>query len=75
MTTLKAKFDTVQLPKSFLAVNVSEKHEQEARRASEIAEREKSATADNKAEAERVEEWKRQVERSQVDGVSGKVDR
>jgi len=75
LTTLKAKFDTVQLPKSFLAVNVSEKHEQEARRASEIAEREKSATADNKAEAERVEEWKRQVERSQVDGVSGKVDR
>lgn len=38
ITTLKAKFDTVQLPKSFLAVNVSDKHEQEARRLSEIAE-------------------------------------
>lgn len=38
ITTLKAKFDTVQLPKSFLAVNVSDKHEQEARRMSEIAE-------------------------------------
>ena len=30
ISTLKAKFNTVQLPKSFLAVNVSEKHEQEA---------------------------------------------
>jgi len=68
ISTLKAKFDTVQLPKSFLAVNVSEKHEQEARRASEIAEREKLAMEENKAEVERVEEWKRQVERSQVDG-------
>ncbi|KAJ9656539.1 inositol hexakisphosphate and diphosphoinositol-pentakisphosphate kinase [Neophaeococcomyces mojaviensis] len=38
ISTLKAKFNTVQLPKSFLAVNVSDKHEQEARRASEIAE-------------------------------------
>ena len=26
---LKAKFDTVKLPKSFLAVNLSEKHAQE----------------------------------------------
>merc|ERR1712093_285384 len=32
ISTLKAKFNTVQLPKSFLAVNVSEKHEQEAER-------------------------------------------
>ncbi|KAK5957088.1 inositol hexakisphosphate and diphosphoinositol-pentakisphosphate kinase [Knufia fluminis] len=79
ISILKAKFDTVQLPKSFLAVNVSEKHEQEARRASEIAEREKSAIADNKAEVERVEEWKKQVERSQMEasgsgsaGASGK---
>ncbi|RMZ86636.1 hypothetical protein DV736_g6134, partial [Chaetothyriales sp. CBS 134916] len=30
ISTLKAKFDTVQLPKSFLAVNVSEKHEMDA---------------------------------------------
>ncbi|KIW66729.1 hypothetical protein, variant 2 [Phialophora macrospora] len=30
ISTLKAKFNTVQLPKSFLAVNVSDKHEQEA---------------------------------------------
>lgn len=28
--TFKAKFDTVKLPKSFLAVNLSEKHAQEA---------------------------------------------
>ncbi|EXJ68760.1 uncharacterized protein A1O5_07691 [Cladophialophora psammophila CBS 110553] len=32
ISTLKAKFNTVQLPKSFLAVNVSEKHEEEAQR-------------------------------------------
>lgn len=32
ISTLKAKFNTVQLPKSFLAVNVSDKHEQEAER-------------------------------------------
>ena len=32
ISTLKAKFNTVQLPKSFLAVNVREKHEQEAER-------------------------------------------
>lgn len=32
ISTLKAKFNTVELPKSFLAVNVSEKHEQEAER-------------------------------------------
>lgn len=32
ISTLKAKFNTVQLPKSFLAVNVSEKHEEEAER-------------------------------------------
>ena len=30
ISTLKAKFNTVQLPKSFLAVNVSDKHEEEA---------------------------------------------
>jgi inositol-hexakisphosphate/diphosphoinositol-pentakisphosphate 1-kinase len=30
LSTLKAKFNTVQLPKSFLAVNVSAKHEEEA---------------------------------------------
>lgn len=30
ISTLKAKFDTVQLPKSFLAVNVSAKHEEDA---------------------------------------------
>ena len=30
VSTLKAKFDTVQLPKSFLAVNVSDKHEKDA---------------------------------------------
>ncbi|ETI22790.1 hypothetical protein G647_06866 [Cladophialophora carrionii CBS 160.54] len=30
ISSLKAKFNTVQLPKSFLAVNVSDKHEQEA---------------------------------------------
>ena len=30
ISTLKAKFDTVQLPKSFLAVNVSDKHEADA---------------------------------------------
>lgn len=43
ISTLKAKFNTVQLPKSFLAVNVSDKHEQEARRASEIAESQKKS--------------------------------
>ncbi|KIV85932.1 hypothetical protein PV11_01582 [Exophiala sideris] len=32
LSTLKAKFNTVQLPKSFLAVNVSDKHEEEAER-------------------------------------------
>ncbi|KIX02831.1 uncharacterized protein Z518_08774 [Rhinocladiella mackenziei CBS 650.93] len=32
ISTLKAKFNTVQLPKSFLAVNVSEKHEEDAER-------------------------------------------
>ncbi|KIW91548.1 uncharacterized protein Z519_07514 [Cladophialophora bantiana CBS 173.52] len=32
ISTLKAKFNTVQLPKTFLAVNVSEKHEEEAQR-------------------------------------------
>ncbi|KAL2402418.1 Inositol hexakisphosphate and diphosphoinositol-pentakisphosphate kinase [Exophiala dermatitidis] len=32
ISTLKAKFNTVQLPKSFLAVNVSYKHEEEAQR-------------------------------------------
>ncbi|RMZ81904.1 hypothetical protein DV738_g2031, partial [Chaetothyriales sp. CBS 135597] len=31
ISTLKAKFNTVQLPKSFLAVNVSDKHEMDAR--------------------------------------------
>jgi inositol-hexakisphosphate/diphosphoinositol-pentakisphosphate 1-kinase len=30
ISTLKAKFNTVQLPKSFLAVNVSDKHEEAA---------------------------------------------
>ncbi|RMD40173.1 hypothetical protein DV735_g4953, partial [Chaetothyriales sp. CBS 134920] len=30
ISTLKAKFNTVQLPKSFLAVNVSDKHEMDA---------------------------------------------
>ena len=30
--TLTAKFDTVKLPKSFLAVNVSEKHAEEVER-------------------------------------------
>ena len=30
ITSLKNKFDTVQLPQSFLAVNVSDKHEQDA---------------------------------------------
>lgn len=31
ISTLRAKFNTVELPKSFLAVNVSEKHEEERR--------------------------------------------
>jgi inositol-hexakisphosphate/diphosphoinositol-pentakisphosphate 1-kinase len=35
ISTLKAKFDTVQLPKSFLAVNVSAKHEEDAQGAGE----------------------------------------
>ena len=36
ISTLKAKFDTVQLPKSFLAVNVSDKHEADAQGAGEM---------------------------------------
>ncbi|KAK5082365.1 inositol hexakisphosphate and diphosphoinositol-pentakisphosphate kinase [Lithohypha guttulata] len=64
ISTLKAKFDTVQLPKSFLAVNVSEKHEQEARRASEIAEKERKEALQETLEAERVEEWKKGVAES-----------
>ena len=71
ITTLKAKFDTVQLPKSFLAVNVSEKHEQEARRASEIAEKEKREAVVERMEKERIENWKEGVEMSQ-NGQRGK---
>ncbi|KIV89937.1 hypothetical protein, variant 1 [Exophiala mesophila] len=48
ISTLKAKFNTVQLPKTFLAVNVSQKHEEEAeRRASMLqSEQAKEARAD-----------------------------
>ena len=62
ITTLKDKFNTVQLPKSFLTVNVSDKHEQEARRASEIAEKERVQAVEDVTEVERVEEWKRAVQ-------------
>lgn len=64
ISTLKAKFDTVQLPKSFLTVNVSDKHEQEARRASEIAEKVREESAHEIEEAKRVQEWARGVEQS-----------
>lgn len=64
LSTLKAKFDTVQLPKSFLAVNVSDKHEQEARRASEIAEKVRKESIHEIEEAKRVQEWARGVEQS-----------
>jgi hypothetical protein len=54
ISTLKAKFNTVQLPKSFLAVNVSEKHEQEAeRRASYL----QSEAVKHKHEHEHGEDW------------------
>jgi inositol-hexakisphosphate/diphosphoinositol-pentakisphosphate 1-kinase len=36
ISTLKAKFDTVQLPQSFLAINVSDKHEADAQGAGEM---------------------------------------
>lgn len=68
--TLKAKFDTVQLPKSFLAVNVSEKHEQEARRASEIAEKVRRESMTEKIEAAIVEEWKKGAETSAGDDAT-----
>ena len=58
ISILKAKFNTVQLPKSFLAVNVSDKHEEEAeiqRRASYLqsqAAKEKHANGDTEVNAE-----------------------
>lgn len=42
ISTLKAKFNTVELPKSFLAVNVSEKHEQEAERRASLLQSEQA---------------------------------
>ncbi|KIW32532.1 hypothetical protein, variant [Cladophialophora immunda] len=42
ISTLKAKFNTVQLPKSFLAVNVSEKHEEEAQRRASLLQSEEA---------------------------------
>lgn len=49
--TLKAKFGTVQLPKSFLAVNVSDKHpeggEYEKEGVQELSEMEKTVTKEN----------------------------
>jgi len=43
ISTLKAKFDTVQLPKSFLAINVSDKHEEEAEKNAEMEQRGRTA--------------------------------
>ncbi|EXJ92861.1 hypothetical protein A1O3_01415 [Capronia epimyces CBS 606.96] len=48
ISTLKAKFNTVQLPKSFLAVNVSYKHEQEAQRRASLMQSEAAQEADGK---------------------------
>ncbi|EXJ91242.1 hypothetical protein A1O1_04352 [Capronia coronata CBS 617.96] len=45
ISTLKAKFNTVQLPKSFLAVNVSYKHEQEAQRRASLMQGEAAKAA------------------------------
>lgn len=45
ISTLKAKFNTVQLPKSFLAVNVSYKHEQEAQRRASLLQSEAAKEA------------------------------
>lgn len=70
--TLKAKFDTVQLPKSFLAVNVSEKHEQAARRASEIADKVKREAEVEQAELARVESWQQQVALNADTATNGK---
>merc|ERR1711939_282961 len=42
ISTLEAKFNTVQLPKSFLAVNVSAKHEEDAQGAGELMQEEDS---------------------------------
>jgi hypothetical protein len=36
ISTLKKRFDTVQLPASFLAVNVSAQHEEDAKRTGDM---------------------------------------
>jgi hypothetical protein len=48
---LKAKFNTVQLPKSFLAINVSEKHEQEAERRASLVQNEQALQAKKEQES------------------------
>ncbi|KIW85200.1 hypothetical protein Z517_00590 [Fonsecaea pedrosoi CBS 271.37] len=52
ISTLKAKFNTVQLPKSFLAVNVSEKHEEEAQRRASLLQSEAAKEKHGRKEGE-----------------------
>jgi hypothetical protein len=68
ISTLKAKFNTVQLPKSFLAVNVSDKHEQEAERRASLRQ-ESEATAEGEEHDERGGRGDRPVEALESDAV------
>lgn len=73
LSTLKAKFNTVQLPKSFLAINVSDQHEEEAKRRASLLQSEAAKQRhDNDADGDRAMEI--ESVGANIDSTGAKMD-